>query len=183
MTDIGKLIDGLAERDAIHIAMAPVVAAEVLVPGQDIGFVYKDTIHVGVVDSPIGIVDPFLRLEHVSKGKRFWMFLNPNTITSLRHEWEHPAFLSVLNGSDQPLGLDYVRSREWLEVFAVENGNMTFDETIAAARDWVENDGIKHDGGRFESCFAGEDFWDHFENVTGQKVTEDNRGSFFSCAC
>ena len=182
MTDIGKLIEGPAERDAIHIAMAPVIAAEVLVPGQDIGFVYKDTLYVGVVDSPIGIVDPFLKLEHVSKDKKFWMFLNPNTITSLRHSWEHPAFLSMLDDK-QPLGLDYVRSREWLEVFAVENGRMTFEETIEAAKDYVATGDYKHDGGRFESCYAGDDFWDHFEKVTDQKVTEDNRGSFFSCSC
>lgn len=180
---IGKLIDGPVQRDAIHVAIVPVVAAEVLVSGQDIGFVRKDIVHVGVVDSPIGIVDPFLKIEHVSKGKRFWMFMYPNTITSMRHDWAHPAFLSVLDDSQKPLGLDYVRSREWLEVFAAENGNMTFEETLDAARDWVERRRRKHEGGRFESSYAGDEFWNHFEKVTEQKVAENDRGSFFSCSC
>lgn len=35
---------------------------------------------------PVGIVDPFLR-ESVQPSQRFWLFLYPNTVTSLRHEW------------------------------------------------------------------------------------------------
>ena len=35
---IGKLLEPTAQRDAIHIAVAPVVAAETLEPGTGIGF-------------------------------------------------------------------------------------------------------------------------------------------------
>jgi hypothetical protein len=91
----GTLIeDGERRRDAIHIAIAPVTAAERLLPGQHVGFVSGDTEHVGVVNAPsrcLGIVDPFLR-QAVEKGQRFWLFLYPNTVTSLRHYWTHPAF-------------------------------------------------------------------------------------------
>jgi hypothetical protein len=90
---LGHLItDGDRRRDAIHIAVAPVTAAETLVPGQHVGFVRPgDTETVGESENPIGIVDPFLQGD-VRPGQRFWLFVYPNTVTSLRHVWTHPAF-------------------------------------------------------------------------------------------
>ncbi|HVK17304.1 MAG TPA: hypothetical protein VM533_10175 [Fimbriiglobus sp.] len=91
--NLGSLIDdGDRRRDAVHIAVAPVTAAGTLAPGQHVGFVSEGNLEtVGVSESPIGIVDPFLR-EPVQKGERFWLFVYPNTITGLRHVWTHPAF-------------------------------------------------------------------------------------------
>lgn len=91
---IGRLIDSSAGRDAIHIAICPVTAAEKLNLGERIGFVKDSTEEVWSRLGPsetLGIVDPFLS-QAVLKGQRFYMFLDPNTITSLRHEWTHPAF-------------------------------------------------------------------------------------------
>ena len=91
--NLGRLItDGDRRRDAVHVAVAPVTAAERLTPGQQVGFVHPgDTELVGPAENPIGVVDPFLR-EDVQPGQRFWLFLYPNTVTSLRHVWTHPAF-------------------------------------------------------------------------------------------
>ena len=86
---VGKLAADDAKRDAIHIAIAPVVASEELTAGQDIGPVGD---RFGPCAKPIGIVDPFLQTS-VAKGERFYLFLYPNTITSLRHVWTHPAFV------------------------------------------------------------------------------------------
>jgi hypothetical protein len=90
---LGSLItDGDRRRDAIHIAVAPVTAAEPLAPGQHVGFIPSgQTETVGLADRLIGIVDPFLT-NPVEPGQRFWLFLYPNTVTSLRHVWTHPAF-------------------------------------------------------------------------------------------
>jgi hypothetical protein len=90
---LGSLItDGDRRRDAIHVAVAPVTAAEPLAPGQHVGFVpANQTETVGPADRPVGIVDPFLTTP-VEPGQRFWLFLYPNTVTSLRHVWTHPAF-------------------------------------------------------------------------------------------
>jgi hypothetical protein len=93
--NLGDLItDGDRRRDAVHVAVAPVTAAEELRPGQHVGFTPAgQTELVGPVDPSqhIGIVDPFLK-DQVHPGQRFWLFLYPNTVTSLRHVWTHPAF-------------------------------------------------------------------------------------------
>lgn len=117
--------EGGVHRDAVHIAVAPVVASERLAPGQDIGFVgdgldlvrYASPYNFGprTAESlqyvqPIGIVDPFLR-GPVFEGDRFWMWLYPNTITSLRHDWTHPAFTtptSVPEIATEDFGSDYL---------------------------------------------------------------------------
>lgn len=94
---VGKLItDGDRRRDAIHVAIAPVVCGDdELAPGEDIAFEYGQTEVVTSLytgdEKPIGIVDPFLS-EGPKKGERFYIFLYPNTVTSLRHVWTHPAF-------------------------------------------------------------------------------------------
>lgn len=90
---LGKLIeDGDRRRDAIHIAVAPVTAEVKVTPGQHVGLIYDDNLElVGPCDCNIGIVDPFLS-GHVEAGQRFWLFLYPGTVTSLRHVWTHPEF-------------------------------------------------------------------------------------------
>ena len=92
--NLGHLIDGEAYRDAVHVAVCPVVAAADLEPGQHVGLVGDSRELVGPGREPIGIIDPFLR-EPVAAGRRCWLFLYPNTVTSLRHVWTHPAFVFV----------------------------------------------------------------------------------------
>ncbi len=88
-----------ARRDAVHIAVAPVVAAHRLRPGDHVGFFphgeYGEKRLVGYGFPKIGVVDPFLTSE-VEEGQSFWMFLFPGTVTSLRHVWTHPAFKAKL---------------------------------------------------------------------------------------
>lgn len=93
---VGKLIeDGERRRDAVHIAIAPMVADSELKPGQPAGLSRSDDFEHATADgTPIGIVDPFLTVP-VQKGQRFWLFLFTGTITSLRHVWTHPEFTNV----------------------------------------------------------------------------------------
>jgi hypothetical protein len=86
--EVGKLAPETAFRDAIHVAVAPVIASTILQPGEHVGY------HNGKSDKTmpaIGIVDPFLT-EPVQKDEKFWLFLYPGSITSLRHVWTHNAF-------------------------------------------------------------------------------------------
>ena len=82
-------------RDAVHIAVVPVISDQRLAPGQHVGLCVPDDLErVGPCDHNIGIVDPFLASD-VEPGQRFWLLLYPGTITSLRHVWTHPTFTAV----------------------------------------------------------------------------------------
>lgn len=88
------------KRDAIHLAVEPVMAGTILKAGQPIGVINGVAYPVGHVysdnaDTPKtpyqGIVDPFLpHCVHV--GEKFWFVMAPRMVQSLRHVWEHPDF-------------------------------------------------------------------------------------------
>jgi hypothetical protein len=90
---IGHLLDeDYNDRDAIHIAVYPAVARGFLEPAAPVHLVEggrADNCSRNSGDC-IGIVDPYLRRQ-VRPGQRFFVFLMPNTITSLRHVWTLPA--------------------------------------------------------------------------------------------
>jgi hypothetical protein len=91
---IGRIITKPTERDATHIACMPVELAEDTPAGARVGL--KDGVSnkasVMAIEK-IGIVDPFLE-GVIMKGTTVWMFLFPGTITSLRHDWSHPAIVA-----------------------------------------------------------------------------------------
>ena len=88
-------------RDAIHLAVEPVIAGTALSVGQRIGIVkgiawpagheYFDN-ELCLIKVPYhGIVDPFLPTQ-VEKDQPFWFVMAPRMVTSLRHVWSHPEF-------------------------------------------------------------------------------------------
>lgn len=90
---LGRLVDDTERRrDAVHVAIAPVTAAQPLRPGQHVGLIEEgNTELVGPTESPIGIVDPFLT-DEIRSGQRIWLLLYPDSVTGMRHIWTHPAF-------------------------------------------------------------------------------------------
>ncbi len=79
-------------RDAIHIAIVPVIADCDLATATPVTRQVNGNFGPPVNnEKPIGIVDPFLP-DGVKKGESFWLCLYPYTVTSLRHVWTHPAF-------------------------------------------------------------------------------------------
>lgn len=176
---LGKLIDESAQRDAIHIAVAPVVATERLSPGQRIGLVGHDNVQVKASATGQGIVDPFLP-GAVFPGERFYMWLTPNTITSLRHLWTHPHFDSDLISHDA----HGEKSKAWIAGHADRLG-LSVDVLMADAADWLRHQDHKIQQGseRWRDEFNATEFWHHYEVVTGKPVAEDLKQSFYCCTC
>ena len=88
---LGQLLGSAEQRDAVHVAVIPCVAGIELQPGDHVGvFMGKNGYIADPFVEAVGIVDPFLT-HPVGPQHRFYVMLYPNTITSLRHEWTHPA--------------------------------------------------------------------------------------------
>lgn len=107
MSDVvlGKLTAESQGRDAIHVAVIPMKASETLKPGQRVARLGEGL--AGPGDVIVGIVDPFLT-EDVPAGEVFWLCLLPNTVTGMRHHWNHPSFSTRDSSS----------SEEWLRDYA-----------------------------------------------------------------
>ena len=170
---IGELLPAYedAARDAVHIAVAPVIATERLAPGQHIAFVEAgNTTHVCAAGAHVGIVDPYLK-KHVRQGEAFWMHLYPGTITSLRHNWTHSAFEAETSSADK-----------WMRNYAAEIG-LTYKDLMVAADHYLMTGEYLSRGGLLEGVDIPDSFWDNFESITRRKVAESDRGHFFSCSC
>ena len=182
------LTDDVGGRDAVHVAVISAEAGSLLTPGQHVGRLTgatDDHLTVGYASEPIGIVDPFLQ-AYVQKGQRFWLYLYPRTITSLRHNWTHPAF------ADAPVNTSYsppsqkLASEQWLRDFVERSDCPGYEAVVAAAiGDEAErwNDEYLHFSGQEAHGAIPREFWDHIEVVTGQKIPQEKRASYFSCSC
>lgn len=187
LATLGTIITDKEKRDAIHLAVEPVVAGERLRAGEHI--VVSEGIAMGTEDEGLGIVDPFLP-KPVQKGQRFWFIMLPGRVHSLRHVWTHPAFpdtdVTTINIANIP---PFVKSdaakesaRLWIEDYAKQLG-LKFDELVEGANDWLDHNGYLVKGGQLEGTYTEPAFWDHFSIFTGRTVASSDRENFFSCNC
>ena len=168
---LGTLIDQTQKRDAIHLATEPVVAAEKLFPGQDIGLVNG----LGTTNAPklLGIVDPFLKAP-VFPGERFWLIVYPRQITTLRHIWEHPDFpeqtavAAAIMPEQQVASTQLSIAIQYITDEA-EDINITYSDLMRQAADNEGADEIYTDTGRY--IWPNEVFWEHYSTITGKMVS------------
>jgi hypothetical protein len=175
---IGELITTSQHRDAIHVAVTPMVAAQKLQRADHVCMKGGKAYKASKSDNAIGIVDPYLSVT-VNKDDTFFVFMYPNTITSLRHEWTHPLFD---NCAEEVVPTELSKSKIWIEEFAGGHG-LDYDELMDAAVDYVKYGNYLNHGPRFEDEWLEDEFWDHYEVVMNTKVEDDNRGCFFACSC
>lgn len=180
---IGHLIEGFAERDAIHVPVIPLVAGERLYRSSRFRLfsgsrdVALSATYIGA--KAIGIVDPFLWGLFVEKDERFWGFLFPGTLVGIRHHWSHPDF-------DSPRIITNEHEK-WLRDFC-DRWNFDYDELRDAGvgtSDWREI--IARGVDLHSPDELGEDlglFWEHLEAMTGMKFDDPHRsGVVWSCSC
>ncbi len=187
-TKLGILLDETAVRDAIHVAVAPVIAAHRLNPGTHVGLLPDGRASADA--NPIGIIDPFLD-GPVKRGQRCWLFLYQATVTGMKHHWQHPSFPEAPIAAPEALpqyakspsevwmrkwamthmSYDYYgegdgekpRSEESAYAAAIEAGHRLHIGPYESARDYIDNE-----------------WWGHWETITGEK---GQRGEGFSCSC
>ncbi len=164
---LGNIIEDQQNR------VAPVSSNETLYPGQHVGLLDGSVTEVGTLTKCIGIVDPFLS-HKVTPGQKFWLFLYPQTVTSLRHEWTHPAFTQVSIPNLEAV------SKAWLSNIAQQCG-VSYERMIEA----VDKDDYIPMGQneRYKTVIDGvlDEFQKHCEVVLGRKL--GTRPYPFSCSC
>lgn len=177
--NLGGTPDDHAARDAIHVAVVPVVAAKRMVPGEKTGLDAKGKADPSIKPM-IGVVDPF-RANCVEPGESFWLCMFPNTVTNLRHAWAHPAFPTP----ESETHADKTLSEAWLREYAkkvkpyqepedayrnllkdLRDNSLNFDGHEAHSLDEVENKG--------ELVYHG-------SMVIGKPIDIENL--FVSCGC
>lgn len=198
---LGEIIAKVGEqnqRDAVHIAVIPMLAADDLQPGE----------HVALLPGPepraygvhveewrdgerraknghgaIGIVDPFL-VGYVKAGQYFWLCLYQGQVTTLRHAWTHPAIPDE-GASPAQVGDDVAASAAWLRAYAhrVKPYDKP-DEAFAELMSELGENRLHYNGKDLHS--RGEvidefDLMHHASIVLGKRL---DLGEFsFSCSC
>lgn len=181
---LGQKITSAAERDAVHVALIPLVIGKEDYLHQGSLFRIKYGTHNVALrghtrEDSLGVIDPFLD-EYLSEGDRCWGVLFPNMVTGMRHHWFHPAFDNV--------GVPKNIHESWLRDFACR-WNFDWDELMAAAtdtdEDWryvVARGTDLHSKGEL-----GEDhslFWHHLEAFLDRTFTDEEKdGMGWSCTC
>lgn len=181
---LGTIINDQQKRDAIHLAVYPVIASCPMLPGTDVGLNPTGQAYHADIKSCVGIVDPFLH-GRVNTGERFWLVIYPRQIKSLRHVWEHPAFPASGETDVVSVSGNKVASEAWLRDFCNRSNCPGYEAVIAKALDnnssW-DKEYLHFDGSDAHGEIPAE-FWTHVEIVTGRLFPLDQRASYFSCSC
>jgi len=178
--NLGSLIPSTDSpgKDAVHMAVAPVVAGTTLFPGDRVAFNSSR----GVVrsDDPIGIIDPFLppRIP-IPAGQKCWLLLFPGSVTGIRHEWNHPAF--PMEAVATAANSDSVSvSTRWILAYATDIAGVGYESFM----DDVRGGQIYYSGRDLHSSGEVDDaeqLMHHLSVVLGRSVSLHDFE--FGCSC
>jgi hypothetical protein len=188
---LGTIIGEGEKRDAIHLAVLPVVAGANITPGADVKLDGEGLAVNAYEDDGIGIADPFLKLPHqgsmrgsIRPGQRFWLVIYPRKINSLRHVWTHPGVPDEFGTAEPSKATDErEESRLWLEAFAQRlfSYEPEYGTRFDVLMEGAEHGGFGTDIEYGDNRTPTAEFWFHYERYTGRRVID--RPEYFSCAC
>jgi len=179
---LGTIIDDKQKRDAIHLAVEPVIAGMRLRPGEHITVINGVAKAADKDEGALGIVDPFL-MRNVREGERFWFVMYPRMVHSLRHVWTHPAFADEPGVSaSQPATPSWTKadSEKWLREFIDHADCPAYEEVM----DSIQHGGLNEHSLHMGDSARGEippEFWRHAEIVLGRNL--QYHPTMFSCSC
>jgi hypothetical protein len=196
---LGTVINGKnVGRDAIHLAVEPVVAGQLIYPGNHVGKLPDGSFGVTGNSKKLGIVDPFLTAP-LKKGDQFLLVLYPRQITSLRHVWASPDFPEdTPKVQEEKDNSEIERAKKGISEFAESiksdessdgYGNyphLSYQQLMDYADEFVKTGEYGCLGSSEIYEVTGWDtFWKNYEIVTGKQPPKDHdRGfGFFRCAC
>lgn len=191
LATLGTIIDDTQKRDAIHLAVEPVIAGEKLHPAESVFLKDGRAFTTGGEGKYLGIVDPFL-FKSVREGERFWLVVYPRQITSLRHVWEHPDFPA--SGETGVVSTDKAVSEQWLRDYCERSDCPDYDTVLRLATGEEitlhEEYSASHNDGEYINVYGKDahaeippEFWTHVEIVSGKKIPQNMRATYFSCSC
>lgn len=176
---LGKHPEELGVKDAIHVAIVSVRAAQLLQPGQRCTM--NEFNEAVAHPKGEGVVDPFLR-HAVTRGENFQFLLDQTEVPNVRHMWDHPKISfaaptrppvmnKTIEHAAQLFGVTYQQIMADA-AYAVEkwsgatySGKLSADEMKTLLIDIEEGDA------EFESS----DFWSEWADETGHEFS--NNGS------
>lgn len=189
MLKLGQTLDGPGPKDAAHIAVVPVLLGEDMKAGDHARVVCGKAYRADHL--AIGIIDPYLEQYHLWEGTWVYMFLYPNSITGVLHNWLLPEFDD--NSEIKEIPRLNAMSVEWLENFA-HRYNTSYDAVVVKCQEALSFGTTYkgHDDKQYSwVTFYGTDihevpkgFWTHFRKATGWKVLKkDTDRVTFTCSC
>ncbi len=193
-------------RDAVHVAIMPMIAAEELSPGDSVALTADGTqafrrartmsewddakqemLYVPLEGS-IGIVDPFLN-GRIEQGQRFWLLIYPGQVTTLQHYWTHPAFiLDFVKPSVPPAPAlpDKAESERWLRAYALRYWQYSApEEGYQKLLQQMQSGTPTYEGMDMHSLgdlHDADELRRHAEIVLGRKI-DYGTFEYFSCTC
>lgn len=185
---LGTIITEHEKRDAIHLAVEPVLSKVRLKPGANVNA-------AGLPEKPyVGIVDPFIKGAYVEPGEWFWLVVYPRQIQSLRHVWTHPDFPDTESGVALEAWLDKAagskdRSERWLREYVSSPGydGPDYHTLLAKAEEFLKygatDEVYLHIDGQDAHGELNPEAWDHIGILLGIPVPENMRPTAFSCSC
>lgn len=167
------------QRDAVHVCIVPIVVGEDMNPGDKVRMGTDRRAYHAQGAEPVGVIDPFIKLR-IAAGQLAYLILTPGTQRTLTHQWTHPAF----DGGTRE------DSILWVRCFAEQVG-LGFAAVMGGAdtwlRTWQRYKDSQYGGGHYIAAHhlkgqsVPDEFWDHYEAITGDAVPAHKKGSFFSC--